>query len=116
MTDAGFFTTTPALTADPMSTPERLNLRWHGLIDAQRDVIQGRRVLEAGCWNGRWLYAAYRAGAISVVGTESDREQARLASSALTDLGVPMHQFKIFNDDFYSLARGGGDSWPAIRF
>jgi len=88
------------------SNTQRLNVRWLGMIGAQRDALAGKRVLEAGCYNGRWLLAALRAGAHHVVGIELYPELADEARRNLDMLGIPPDRYTIVVGDFFECARG----------
>jgi hypothetical protein len=87
-----------------MSDMRRLNLRWHGIIRAQQDLIGGRHVVEAGCWDGRWLFAALSAGARHVTGTEKFPEIADAARRNLRSLGISADRYTILTGDFFEVA------------
>lgn len=50
---------------------ERLNLRYEALFAANRDIIQGARILDLASHDGRWSFAALRTGAAHVTGIEA---------------------------------------------
>jgi len=71
------------------------------MIGAQSGALAGKRVMEAGCWNGRWLFAALQAGASHVVGTEEMPQWAERARSNLEALGVPKDRYTILTGNFF---------------
>jgi tRNA A58 N-methylase Trm61 len=71
------------------------------MIGAQAEALAGKRVIEAGCWNGRWLFAALQAGASHVVGTEEMPDWAEQARRNLEALGVPKERYTILVGNFF---------------
>lgn len=51
--------------------PDRLHKKHAALIEANRAHIEGKRVLDLGAHDGRWCFAASKAGAVSVLGVEA---------------------------------------------
>ncbi|MDC1228927.1 class I SAM-dependent methyltransferase [Octadecabacter sp.] len=52
----------------------RMNKRFEALIEPNKDVISGAKVLDRASHDGRWCYAFAGAGAASVVGIEGRQE------------------------------------------
>lgn len=66
----------------------RLRARTRHIIDANRDALLGRRVLDVAANNGRWSYAAVAAGARSVTSIEGRTERVAAAHRLFDRLGV----------------------------
>ena len=49
----------------------RLNLRHRAIIERNRDILAGARVLDIASHDGRWSFAALKAGAAHVTGIEA---------------------------------------------
>jgi hypothetical protein len=54
--------------------PERMNHRYEALFAANRDIFEGARVLDLASHDGRWSFAALKAGAAHVTGVEVREE------------------------------------------
>ena len=52
----------------------RMNKRFEALIEPNKDVVSGAKVLDLASHDGRWCYAFAGAGAASVVGIEGRQE------------------------------------------
>ena len=66
----------------------RLHARTRHIIEANRDAIDGRTVLDLAANNGRWSYAAAAAGARRVVSIEGRPERVADARRFFGELGV----------------------------
>ena len=66
----------------------RLRARTRHIIDANRDAIDGKRVLDIAANNGRWSYAAVNAGARSVVSIEGRQQRVNDAHRFFDEIGV----------------------------
>ena len=68
----GFFDAYPRFydTSKTYGTPNRLNGRWTVLIERNKDIISGHSVLDLASHDGRWSFAAAKAGASRVHGIE----------------------------------------------
>jgi len=53
---------------------ERLEYRYRALIERNGELIRGKRVLDLGSHDGRWMLAALDAGARHVVGIEGRQQ------------------------------------------
>jgi hypothetical protein len=71
------------LTSTTGATPNRLNKRYDAIIDWNRDLLAGTRVLDLASHDGRWAFAALTAGAAHVLGVEA---REHLAASAKSNL------------------------------
>jgi hypothetical protein len=70
------------------ATVDRLNNRHDLMIEHHSDRIQGARILDFGSYDGRWAYAAIKAGAEHVTGIEINPAYAAQAEKNLAELGV----------------------------
>ena len=67
----------------------RLNKRYNALIDFNKNIIQGKRILDIASYDGRWTYAALKVDAKNVIGIEllpSSVKQANKNMSRHPDL------------------------------
>ena len=83
MSTAGFFDRYPRyLTTSDSETQmgsARLNLRHTAIIESNLDAIRGRRILDIASHDGRWSFAALRAGAtMMAAGSPCEREVPQL--------------------------------------
>lgn len=90
-TTSGFFDTYPAFygTSKTGATPERLNPRYEFIIARNRDLLDGACVVDLGSHDGRWSFAAHKAGAVRVIGIEPRRELVHAARLTMRELDVP---------------------------
>ena len=82
----------------------RLRARTRHIIDANRDAIEGARVLDIAANNGRWSYAAIAAGARSVVSIEGRQERIEDAHRFFDQLGV-RDSIETHQGDMYEFLR-----------
>lgn len=68
--------------------PERLNARYRAIIDDNKGLIEGARVLDIASHDGRWSFAALDAGAAHVTGIEVRPELVEAANKNFEALGV----------------------------
>jgi len=69
--------------------PHRLNQRYRALIESNAAIIDHRSVLDIASHDGRWSFAAYKAGARHVLGIEARQHLVKLAQENLREYGVP---------------------------
>ena len=86
----------------------RLRARTRHIIEANRDAIDGRRVLDIAANNGRWSYAAIAAGAKSVVSIEGRQERIDDAHRIFDQLGV-RDRIETHQGDMYEFLHDLGD-------
>jgi hypothetical protein len=85
------------------STHERLNLRHEAIIENNRHLIAGARVLDLASHDGRWAYAALQAGAKHVTAVEARPELVADARGHFTDMD-PAFYTLVEADVFAALA------------
>src|SRR6266446_801015 len=78
----GFFDQYPRFYSTSMvsPSPERLNERYRALISPNEEFIRGKTILDLAAHDGRWSFAALKAGARHVTGIEG---RAHLVESAI---------------------------------
>jgi SAM-dependent methyltransferase len=69
--------------------PYRLNQRYRALIESNSAIIADKSVLDIASGDGRWSFAAYKAGARHVLGIEAHEHLVKLAQESLREYGVP---------------------------
>ena len=69
----GFFDANPSFltSSHTCATANRLNERHRAMIESNRDIISGCRVLDLASHDGRWSFAAAQSGASYVLGIEA---------------------------------------------
>jgi hypothetical protein len=81
----------------------RLNQRHAAIIDANRDVLAGARVLDIASHDGRWTCAALAAGASHVTGVEARSELVANAHSNLTTYDFDPESYTFINGDIFDV-------------
>jgi predicted RNA methylase len=85
--------------------PERLNRRYHVLIERNADLIRGRRILDIASHDGRWSFAALKAGAAHVTGIETRQHLVSNAIETFTHYSVPDDRYSFLCGDLFEEAR-----------
>lgn len=81
--------------------PHRLNLRHQAIIEANRDILAGARVLDLASHDGRWSFAAHKAGAEHVIGVEARPSLVDAANKAFAEYGVAPDQYQFIQGDLF---------------
>lgn len=79
----------------------RLNLRHQAIIGANRDVIEGARILDLGSHDGRWTFAAVKAGAAHVVGIEARPELVANAFETFAEARIDRARYEFVTGDMF---------------
>jgi hypothetical protein len=87
---------------------DRLNARYLALVHEHRDRIAGARVLDLASHDGRFTFAALRAGATHVVGIEHDARLVQAASEHLAHYGVTPDCYDFVAGDLFECIRATG--------
>jgi len=97
----GFFDEYPAFfeTSRTGAVPNRLNARHSALIESNLDVIDRRRILDVASHDGRWSFAALRAGAVHVTGIEARERVVERGIAAMRAYAVPDRAFTFLVGD-----------------
>jgi SAM-dependent methyltransferase len=93
-------------TTETIPSPSRLNARWRAIIDWNKAVLAGRRVLDLGCHDGRWSFAALEAGARHVIGIEARAHLVKKAAENFRYYGVPAASYELVTGDAIEVLRG----------
>jgi Methyltransferase domain len=88
-------------TSETAVSARRLNLRHHAMIENNRDVLAGARVLDLASHDGRWSFAALKAGAAHVTGVEARRELVDNARKTFAEYGVPSDTYRFIRGDMF---------------
>jgi hypothetical protein len=81
----------------------RLNLRHLALIEDNRDILEGARVLDLASHDGRWSFAALQAGAGHVTGVEARESMVESADKIFADYGVPNDRYSFVAGDMFDV-------------
>lgn len=97
----GFFDSYPRFfeTSVTWAKPDRLNQRHRALIQSNADVIVGNRVLDLASHDGRWSFAAHKAGAQHVLGIEARDHLVEAANSNMREYGAPANKVEFMKGD-----------------
>lgn len=101
----GFFDGYPAFYGSSRtgSHPNRLNARYQALIESNRDIIVGRRILDIASHDGRWSFAALHAGAKHVVGIEARDGLVTRARETMDTYGISPDRFDFIVGDVHQV-------------
>jgi SAM-dependent methyltransferase len=97
----GFFDDFPRFlnTSDTGANLYRLNQRHKALIQSNAESIRGKRILDIASHDGRWSFAAHKAGAEYVLGIEARSHLTNLAYENMQHYGVPRTQVEFAQGD-----------------
>ncbi len=97
----GFFDLYPRFfsTSETGSAPDRLNQRYRALIQSNTSIISGRRVLDIASHDGRWSFAAHKAGAEYVLGIEARQHLTDGARANMIEYQVPPGKVEFVQGD-----------------
>jgi hypothetical protein len=83
--------------------PRRLELRHQAMIESNRDILAGARVLDLASHDGRWSFAALKAGAKHVIGVEARSELVDNASKLFAGYGIPTEDYEFVQGDMFRI-------------
>ena len=86
-------------TTETVPSRTRLNSRWRAIIDWNKSILIGSRVIDLGCHDGRWGFAALKAGASHVIGIEARAHLAEKAADNFAYYGVPASSYELITGD-----------------
>ncbi len=86
-------------------TRHRLHLRHLAMIEANREILQGARVLDLASHDGRWSFAALQAGAEHVIGLEARAELVGNARSTFAEYGVSEERYELVRGDLFRVLK-----------
>lgn len=88
-------------TSHTRSDLDRLNLRHEAIITANRDILEGARVLDLASHDGRWAFAAVNAGAAHVTGIEARAQLVAHAEQTFEEAGVDAARYRFISGDMF---------------
>lgn len=102
---SGFFDRFPAFitTSSTGVHIRRLNWRYRMMIKRQQHLLNGARVLDIASHDGRWSFAALRAGAAHVTGIEFREELVRNARDTLHSYGSNPKKYRFIVGDVFTV-------------
>jgi SAM-dependent methyltransferase len=86
-------------TTETVPSRPRLNSRWRAIIEWNEAILAGSRVIDLGCHDGRWSFAALKAGASHVIGVEARAHLAEKAAENFRFYGVPSASYELVAGD-----------------
>ena len=104
-TTPGFFADHPRFTETSTTAAglERLSLRHRALIEPNRDILAGARVLDIASHDGRWSLAALEAGAAHVTGIEARPEVVDHAEKTFQLYGTDPGSYRFVTGDVFGV-------------
>lgn len=104
-TAEGFFDNYPRFleTSGTASRPDRLNLRHEAMIEANRDILEGARILDIASHDGRWSFAALQMGARHVTGIEPRQHLVDNANATFVEYGADLTSYRFLCGDVYEV-------------
>jgi O-methyltransferase len=93
-------------TTETVPSRSRLNARWRAIIGWNTEIFAGRRVVDLGCHDGRWSFAALKAGAAHVTGIEARAHLLRKAEQNFVYYGVAAGSYRLVAGDAIEALRG----------
>ncbi|MDX1722558.1 MAG: methyltransferase domain-containing protein [Pseudomonas sp.] len=107
MSENAFFSDYPRFyaTSQTSAIPDRLNCRYQSIIQANQNIIAGKRLLDIGSHDGRWTFAALQAGAQHVTGIEPRAELIDNAVSNMQAYGIDESSYAFIKDDVFNFLR-----------
>ena len=88
----------------------RLNWRHRAMIEDNVDLLRGRRVVDIASHDGRWSYAALRAGASHVTGIEARPQLVENAERTLEHYGASPDTYRFMVGDVFQVLRDARQS------
>lgn len=92
-------------TSRTASSAARLDLRHQAMIEANRDILEGARVLDLASHDGRWSFAALKEGAAHVTGVEARQPLVRNANRTFAEYGIPDDRYEFIRGDMFQVLR-----------
>jgi hypothetical protein len=81
----------------------RLNLRHRAIIERNRDILAGARVLDIASHDGRWSFAALKAGAAHVTGIEARHDAVDAGEETFAAYGVDPSTYRFIRGDVFDV-------------
>ena len=99
----GFFDQYPRFYSSSIvgATPERLNERYRALIGPNEQSIREKTILDLASHDGRWSFAALKAGARHVTGIEVRSHLVESAIAAVREYGIGAARYQFIAGDVF---------------
>jgi len=91
------------ITSETSPFPHRLNGRYDAIIEKNKELLIGAKILDIASHDGRWTFAAIQAGAAYVKGIEPRGELIKNAIETFNFYGVSPSQYNIERGDIFDL-------------
>jgi len=92
-----------AATSQTASSTTRLNLRHRAIIEANTDILAGASVLDLASHDGRWSFAALKAGARHVTGVEARGALVDRAEKTFAEYGMDGATYEFVHGDVFEV-------------
>ena len=86
-------------TTETVPSPSRLDSRWRAIIGWNKHHLSGRRVMDLGCHDGRWSFAALKIGACHVTAVDGRAHLVEKASENFRFYEVPTSAYRLLIGD-----------------
>jgi hypothetical protein len=83
------------------ANPNRLNARHRVLIEENADCLRGARILDLASHDGRWSFAALKAGSRHVLGIEIQSSLTEAAQETFRAYGIASDAYRFETSDVY---------------
>jgi hypothetical protein len=91
--------------------PQRFSYRYHLIIQQNKSLLEGKTIVEIASHDGRWAFAAIKAGAKSVYGIEPRKRLVDNANATFSHYQIPSTAYTFVCEDGYveadNLVRAG---------
>jgi cyclopropane fatty-acyl-phospholipid synthase-like methyltransferase len=103
----GFFDHFPAFfeTSHTGASSNRLNKRFEAIFETDRTIFAGANVLDIASHDGRWSFAAIKAGASRVTGVEPRRHLVEHANETFRKYNVAKEAYSFEQEDVFRYLR-----------
>ncbi len=103
----GFFSGFPKFfeTSITGSSAERLNARYRAIIAANQHLLHAKRILDVASHDGRWSFAALKAGAAHVTGIEGRKHLVANANENLAFYEAPSNRYEFILGDVFEVMK-----------
>jgi 23S rRNA G2069 N7-methylase RlmK/C1962 C5-methylase RlmI len=105
MIESGFFNKYPRFfkTARASKIPDRINIRYQGLIERNKALLVNKKILDLASHDGRWSFAALKAGAHYVIGIEGREELIKDSYENFRAYDINPSKYKFFLGDILTV-------------
>ena len=112
----GFFDAYPRFQETSQTGPHlnRLNKRHQAIFETLPGLVKGLRVLDIASHDGRWSFAALKAGAASVVGVEPREHLVAHANETLAHYGCPPESYRFEQADIFDYLQASAEPFDAV--